>query len=124
METQCRRCGSVRTAAVEGPAPGEYRRLECDECGRFIKWLPKPGNVRKPPPDPADMTDIIGDLNELDDVLHQATVANLDNDFFKSVRKKSEGMRKYAEAHGGLGTQAQCDAIGNMIDGVQKWLHR
>jgi hypothetical protein len=37
----CPACGSTarRTAPGNGP---HYQRLECDPCGRFVKWVPRP----------------------------------------------------------------------------------
>jgi hypothetical protein len=37
----CTQCGSTNTRLGPGSGP-HYRRIECDPCGRFVKWLPRP----------------------------------------------------------------------------------
>jgi hypothetical protein len=45
----CPRCGSAAT--VEGPRAGPHHaRLGCGNCGRFIRWLPKPRAADPAPP--------------------------------------------------------------------------
>jgi hypothetical protein len=37
----CTRCGSTNTRIGPGSGP-HHQRLECDPCGRWLKWLPRP----------------------------------------------------------------------------------
>jgi hypothetical protein len=38
----CRHCNSTNTIECILPSGVHYAKLECHDCGRFIKWLPKP----------------------------------------------------------------------------------
>lgn len=44
MNNQCPGCGSNRFQYVDAPAP-HNQKLVCSDCGRFIKWLPKPKTI-------------------------------------------------------------------------------
>lgn len=39
---ECRRCGSVDLAQTVMEHGQHYARLDCNACGCFVKWLPKP----------------------------------------------------------------------------------
>lgn len=42
-DVACRHCGSRSLREVPGPhRAGHYARADCSECGRFVRWLPKP----------------------------------------------------------------------------------
>jgi hypothetical protein len=42
----CPACDSTNT--IEGPGAGpHYARLVCGDCGRFIRWLPRPAGAAK-----------------------------------------------------------------------------
>lgn len=43
-ETQCQH---HRLDVVETPEGPHYAKEVCADCGRFIKWLPKPENLQK-----------------------------------------------------------------------------
>jgi hypothetical protein len=37
----CIRCGSTNTRTGPGSGP-HFKRIECDPCGRWLRWLPRP----------------------------------------------------------------------------------
>jgi hypothetical protein len=37
----CTRCGSTNTRIGPGSGP-HHQRIECDPCGRWLRWLPRP----------------------------------------------------------------------------------
>ena len=44
----CPRCNS--TSVVVGPGKGpHYAQEQCGECGRYLRWLKKPGGAKVPP---------------------------------------------------------------------------
>lgn len=50
-KSSCRFCGSTRLRKTLGPHPGgHYAKLECNQCDRFLRWLPKPKEGRAPDP--------------------------------------------------------------------------
>lgn len=43
LTEKCRFCKSVNVLEIIEPANStHYGRLTCSDCGRFLKWLPKP----------------------------------------------------------------------------------
>lgn len=45
--TACPSCNSTRNRITPGPHPGGHGdKLECADCGRYLRWLPKPENER------------------------------------------------------------------------------
>jgi hypothetical protein len=43
QQPKCKRCGSLTTRQGPGAGP-HHARLNCAECGSFIKWLAKPSS--------------------------------------------------------------------------------
>ena len=48
IEGHCVRCGSAERKTIIGPhAGGHYSRIECNNCGKFIKWGKDPNKQKK-----------------------------------------------------------------------------
>lgn len=57
----CTRCGSATLVEVPTPEGPHYAKLVCEECGGFIKWLPRPAPAAMPVvdrPDAAPLAEI------------------------------------------------------------------
>ena|SRR5438128_3692 len=44
-------CGSTRTVSGPTLSGPHYAKLVCEDCGRFLRWLPAPGSEGGRPPD-------------------------------------------------------------------------
>jgi len=45
-QPRCKQCGSTNTQMGPGAGP-HHARLVCSDCGRFLRWLPKPIELRE-----------------------------------------------------------------------------
>ena len=47
MSEHCKSCGSVTFKEILTPHIQHYGKIECADCGKWVRWIPRPINLTK-----------------------------------------------------------------------------
>lgn len=98
---QCPQCGS-ESLQVEPPTPPHGQKVVCNECGRFIRWLPSPANIERHRNLKERLKALQGrtfgwDSAFIDSLLQKIKIAERDEKIFKISPRQLEQLQKIEE---------------------------